>query len=443
MLALAVVAALLIAGCGRSDSEPEADAGPARHVLVIGIDGLDWERFERLAAEGRLPNLARLEREGASGVLYSLSPYVSPVIWTSIATGKVGEKHGVEWFTAGSDQSDLVGSGLIKCRTLWEILPSAGMSSGVVGWLVSYPAVPVTSYTVTSRAVMALSDPSGGTASSIDSSNVKGLVHPQTLWSEIHEAAVTTAEVSEEDLASYLGSSERPDTDFFENRMDGLTKMIAADRTTLECSLKLMGEYPTELTAVYFRGNDIVSHFFWRFWEPESWTRGKLKPEMVEALAPVIDVYYETVDDMIGHLIEAAPQDAVVIVCSDHGFAGHRGNEEFRASRSGEIAFAINMHRDKGVVFVSGPGVARGARLEAASVLDIAPTVLTLLGLPTARDMDGKPLVDALDPSFLKGHPVTYVDTYEVGERASVDAQVESPVDEQEKELLRSLGYID
>ena len=48
-----------------------------------------------------------------------------------------------------------------------------------------------------------------------------------------------------------------------------------------------------------------------------------------------------------------------------------------------------------------------------ASVLEVAPTILYLMGLPVARDMEGIVLTGMLDPSFGRRHPVTYIPSYE------------------------------
>ena len=87
----------------------------------------------------------------------------------------------------------------------------------------------------------------------------------------------------------------------------------------------------------------------------------------------------------------------------------------------------------------------QGRELTEPSVLDITPTILALLGLPVAEDMDGRVLTEAIDPAFLKRHPVTSIPTYETasdgddGEREPI----ESPIDDEVREQLRSLGYID
>ena len=57
----------------------------------------------------------------------------------------------------------------------------------------------------------------------------------------------------------------------------------------------------------------------------------------------------------------------------------------------------------------SGPGRV----VQGASVLDIAPTILYLMGLPVARDMEGRVLTEILDDDFARAHPVTFVPSYE------------------------------
>ena len=91
-LALALVLALGLAGCAR-DPEPN-------RVLILGLDGVDPDTVNLLVSEGKLPNFARLKREGAEGRLISEKPLLSPVIWTTIATGKTPDRHGIGGFTA-------------------------------------------------------------------------------------------------------------------------------------------------------------------------------------------------------------------------------------------------------------------------------------------------------------------------------------------------------
>jgi hypothetical protein len=98
-------------------------------------------------------------------------------------------------------------------------------------------------------------------------------------------------------------------------------------------------------------------------------------------------------------------------------------------------------HDRRGILLVRGSGVNRGAVLDEASILDIAPTILYMEGLPIARDMAGRVPLDA----FTRGvetQALQYVETYE-GERESAEpVPIPSPVDSHLLEKLEALGYI-
>ena len=92
-----------------SEGEPQRRATGTK-ALLIGLDGADWNIIDPLVEAGRLPNLARLARSGVRGRLHSITPMLSPVIWTSIATGVQPSRHGIIDFlaTTGRDGEKLV-----------------------------------------------------------------------------------------------------------------------------------------------------------------------------------------------------------------------------------------------------------------------------------------------------------------------------------------------
>jgi predicted AlkP superfamily phosphohydrolase/phosphomutase len=97
-------------------------------------------------------------------------------------------------------------------------------------------------------------------------------------------------------------------------------------------------------------------------------------------------------------------------------------------------------HRMDGFLLAAGPPFRRG-RIEGARAIDLAPTVLHLLGAPAARDQEGVVLTDLLDPGWSAAHPVRYVATY--GARAETEeGAIATQADERIREELRALGYI-
>lgn len=92
--------------CGACAPQP---AGRSPLVVFIGADGATPEVIDELRSAGRLPAFERLIRTGTYGKMQSLAArrilseddrrrYASPIVWTTIATGKVPEKHGVRDF---------------------------------------------------------------------------------------------------------------------------------------------------------------------------------------------------------------------------------------------------------------------------------------------------------------------------------------------------------
>jgi hypothetical protein len=98
-----------------------------------------------------------------------------------------------------------------------------------------------------------------------------------------------------------------------------------------------------------------------------------------------------------GHGIEAVPLSRRIVEAL-------KGNSDL----SGYHARAPD-----GLIILYGTGIAAGAKLQRASVLDITPTLLYLLGLPIGQDMDGSLLNGAFEASLARSQPVTFISSYQ------------------------------
>jgi hypothetical protein len=112
-------------------------------VLVLGLDGVDPRIVDLLMAEGKLPNFATLRQGGAHGRLLSSRPILSPIIWTTIATGRPPSEHGIGHFVAVNERTGEqlpVTSQMRRVKAIWRIFSDQGRRVGVVGWWATWPA---------------------------------------------------------------------------------------------------------------------------------------------------------------------------------------------------------------------------------------------------------------------------------------------------------------
>src|ERR1700689_1833938 len=120
---------------------------PARRkVLLIGWDAADWKVINPLMDAGKMPNIQRLIENGCMAQLPTLHPPLSPMLWTSIATGKRPFKHGIHGFSepAPDGRSVQPVSNLSRtCKAVWNILNQNDLRSVVIGWWPSHPAEPL------------------------------------------------------------------------------------------------------------------------------------------------------------------------------------------------------------------------------------------------------------------------------------------------------------
>jgi len=96
-------------------------------------------------------------------------------------------------------------------------------------------------------------------------------------------------------------------------------------------------------------------------------------------------------------------------------------------------------HTRDGVFLVWGEGVGEGFDAGTRNIQDIAPTVLYLLGLPIATDMDGDPMLDIFERRWLAQSHIYVVDDYDQIPKASIVRRSDR---ESLEKKLRSLGYL-
>ncbi len=368
-----------------------ASSARPRRVLLVGWDAADWQVIHPLLDSGQMPALARLIEGGVLGNLATLHPKISPMLWNSIATGKTADKHGIHGFTEPDPATGVRPFSSVSRRTkaIWNILQQAlGWRCNVVGWWASHPAEPlrgtvVTNYFTRTRRV------------GEDRWQVPPhAVHPPERAAEFGPLRMQPDEVTEGVILPFIpraGEIDQENDRSLENFARLFTECCSIQAAA---TAAMAGEEDWDFTAVYFDSIDHFSHAYMPFHPPR---QPHVPEQEFERYRDVIVGIYRLQDMMLERLVDLAGPETLVVVCSDHGF---QSGALRPLSNPQEPAGPVLWHRDFGILVLHGPGVKRDERVYGATLLDLVPTLLTLLGLPVGEDMDGKPIFDALvDPT--------------------------------------------
>ena len=434
----------------RTDEARALVRKPLARVLVIGLDGADWRTAEPLIAAGRMPNLARMVREGSSANLRSYDPMFSPLLWTTVATGKPPTEHGIADFLvkdATTGERHPITSDFRRVKALWNILGEFDRPSCWIGWWASFPAEAINGTIVTDSLAAAISR-AGPTAAAA----IPGVASPPEflrgqIGNFVSAAQISRAEVAriipvtEAEYRAALETIAKPQKKEDSKRIDDpagfAMRVIAQARTYHNIALgQLRAGVP--FVAVYYEAIDMMGHGFQHFLPPKM---SFVSDSDYQRFRDAVPNFYAWQDELLGELLRAAGSETVTIVLSDHGFRVGDDRPNFPPSTRGQPE---EWHRDWGVLVVHGPGI-QATRLPPASIFDIAPTLLYISGLPLADDMPGHFLKRAFDPALLNRRRPWSTKSYElVGARLEHDVAVQADPEVMREMManLQALGYV-
>lgn len=411
-----------------------------RRLVIVGVDGGDWLNLKPLIDAGQLPNFARLVRDGATGPLRSEEPMLSPLLWTTMATGRYPEDHGVLDFTVvdpGSGARVPIGRQYRKVDAFWNMLTGYGQSVGVIGWLATDPAERVNGVVVTDRFGYLAYAPRGAAPAESTS------VYPSARRGEFSRSVVHAGDVHDDEVARFVHVApdelKRHRGDFDpKDSVNNLIHLYASTLTFRNLARHLMETDSPDVLAVYFEWVDAMGHLFMLHAPPRL-------PDVTEVeylqYRDAIERAYVLQDEILGEFMSKMGDRTVLMVISDHGFKS--GSVRLKNRPEIWAGNAAKWHRIDGMVAFYGAGVEKGAVIEGASILDVTPTILALMGLPRAADMPGKPIAAAFNDDVVASFSKETVPTLDRPRRAvRDDVPVTSAAAEETMKKLEALGYL-
>lgn len=496
-------------------------------LIILGLDGAAWEVLSPLMEQGRLPNFRRLIDDGVWGRLRTVRPIYSPLIWTTMLTGKNKEKHGITgYLDQQQKKGEIIPNSRLnrKCLALWNILSNQGYLVGIVGPWVSWPAEPVNGFMLSDR--IYFEDLSATTYPPELKDTLLHYVKPQLNQTDDPYMNEINRMLSNDNITLRSPLESNVEQERIYLRQDEMKRKAGALLDKL---------FHPDFFFLYMRGPDVTSHFFWKFYEPDA----TVSDEEIQTFKNMVPYIYFYQDRLLGEYLDRIGRDTTIIVVSDHGMTrkSYRPEIDFKpinklwkkigidhliektARKAQRLILApknksdqknltaylsklrlgtldnplfqisfpsknasLNLefhnsssldgnadvysgnkkigklkeyliikdisgdHTLHGILLMKGPGIRENLELKQCSVLDIVPTVLYILGLPVAEDMDGRILKDAFTAEFQKENPVQYIQSYEGSENirdlSPNRQQSDKEVEKELLERLRSLGYI-
>jgi len=252
------------------------------NVWVIGLDGATFELIKPWIKAGKLPAFARLESEGAYGILSSPVPQ-SPPAWTSFMTGCNPGKHGIiDWIQPqyGSYAVAVATGALNKRANLWDILSNNKRQVGVVNVPMTYPPKKIDGFLVS------------GYESPFHNRNY---THPPQLLREL-----------ESQFGPYIILPQIVDIPLSQTAENFLTTINQRERIMFY----LLEKYNPDFFMLVFNAADSLQHLCL-----QSYTDKGINSDHLTTLYKI----YRRFDDILQRLMEQQPHDATLIVMSDHG----------------------------------------------------------------------------------------------------------------------------
>jgi Flp pilus assembly protein TadD len=350
-------------------------------VVFVGLDGADWELLDRYMAAGAMPNLAALVQEGAGGALETIHPPLSPLVWTTMMTGRGPLDHGILDFTRfhpSTGAKEPITSDERREPAIWNMATYAGKRVAVFGLWATYPAEPVNGLLVSDRLFSFLYS---------EEAPPPGAVFPsdREAWAR---AALTRAEqaVGMAEMKGYLpwlGEAEYAERsrskDPYAHPVSALRRILVETRVYDELARETIERDKPDLAVVYLQGTDSIGHVFAPFAPPR---QPEVSEEDYQRYHRVPELYFRSVDALLGEYRRLADANgAVLMVGSDHGFLWGEGRPTTLSSFA--HGTAAKWHRAQGVYLMWGPGIGRSPGHSGhGSVDQVCPTLLSLLGLP-------------------------------------------------------------
>ena len=372
---------------------------PQPRVIVVGVNGMEWDIIRPLLLRGDLPGLASVIERGVYGKLRTLSAPNCPKVYTALATSAAPEKNGITGFVVGGTTAS---TKMLNLEPLWSILSRNRVSVGMANVPATFPVMPVNGYMVSGMLTRGKGCEDGMLCSP-KLSEVQGgdAVYPPALAAEL-----------EENVGDFqIDCSRMPTRQELDGReaeaIDQWLAQVSRIRTEQTKLFEyLLTHHPTDFTMLVQSCEDRVGHWLYPIQPHNLGYEPRLHAFRLQAFPD----QYRAFDQVLSQILKHVDAQTYLFIISDHGIKPLREFEEnralFRAAHQHTGTTPIIAHHDfadgddvPGLFIAAGPGIKKDVRLMGLpiSVFDVAPTILHLYGVEKPSQMQGRVMTEIFE----------------------------------------------
>lgn len=377
----------------------ESAAKPKPHVIVIGVNGMEMDVIRPLILQGKMPNLAKVIKQGTYGKFRTVSAPNCPRVYSTIFTSTKPEEHGVTGFIVGGITAN---TNMLKEEPIWSILSKNNVSVGMANVPATFPVMPVNGYMISGMLTRG-KNCEDGVLCAPKLSEVEGgqPVYPAAMKAElIKNVGDFYIDCERMPSAEQLKGHESEVIDAWLKKVD----LIRSQQTQLFDYL--LSKHPTDFTWLAQSCEDRTGHWLY----PIAPYNAGYNPQINAVRTDAFPNQYVGFDGVLGSILKHIDDNTYVFIVSDHGIKPLREFEETdpHAHMDHEKTTPVIAKHDfadgddvPGSFFAMGPGIKKDFRLMGfeASVYDLTPTVLHIYGIEQPKQMRGHVLSEIFETS--------------------------------------------
>jgi len=366
-------------------------------VIILSVNGMEWDILRPLLLEGRLPNLAEVIKQGTYGKLRTVSAPNCPRVFSAMFTSTRPEDNGVTGFLVGGITAN---TNMLKQEPIWSILSKNGVTVGMANVPATFPVMPVNGYMISGMLTRG-KNCEDGVLCAPKLSEVDGgdAVYPSAMRQELLK-----------NVGDYYIDCERMPSaaEIQGHEAEVVNSWLAKIDVIREQQTKLfdylLTSDPTDFTWLGQSCEDRVGHWLY----PIAAFNAGYNPKINGVRVDAFPSQYVAFDKVLGTVLQHLGQNTYLMILSDHGIKPLREFEDVdpHAHMDHEKTTPVIAKHDfadgddvPGAFIAMGPGIKSNARLMGfeASVYDIAPTILHLYGIKQPEQMRGRVLTEIFE----------------------------------------------